>query len=115
MKINHFNDTTVKQIRVEVEAAINDIAKKYGLKASSLGRISYNSISLNTGKLTFALEAEQPDLSTMKLEDFINRRFKHGSRTFSILAVEGDKLIARTNRGARYLIRVDQLSTMIAI
>ena len=114
MVIKHFNDATVKQLRVEVEAAINDIAKKYGLKASTLGRISYNSISLSTGKLNFALEAEQPDLTSMKLEDFISKRFKHGSRTFTIIGTEDGKLLARTNRGARYLLRVDQLSTMIS-
>ena len=110
-----FDKTLVQTVRNEVEEAIKTIAEKYGLKASSLGNIGYNDKTMHTAKLTFAIAETQAPVTGVLLSDLVGKRFKQGSRTFTIIGVEDGKLSARTNRGARYLIRQDQLSEMIQL
>jgi hypothetical protein len=112
-EIKSFNDATVKAIRKELETAIQDIASKYGLKASTLGNIGYNMNTMHTGKITLAVGSSQMDVDNEPLESFIGKRFKQGGRTFNITKVEDGKLLGITNRGARYLIRKEQLSQMV--
>ncbi len=114
-EIKFFNDSNVKQLRQELQEAINTVAAKYGLKATSLGNIGYDSSTLTTGKLSLAVGSSQPNCSETPLEDFVGKRFKAGSRTFTIIGVENGKLLGRTNRGARYLISRENLSTMIKL
>ena len=104
-EIKSFNDASVRALRKEVEEAIQAVASKYGLKASTLGNISYNMNTVHTGKLTFAVADSQKPTEGVLLGDLIGRRYKQGSRTFTIIGTEDGKLLARTNRGARYLIR----------
>jgi len=114
-KILNFNDSTVKLLRKEVEEAIKTVAAKYGLKASGIGNIGYTSTAMHTGKLSFAVEASQPDTNLLPLESFVGKSFKMGSRVFNIRGVEGEKLLGVTNRGARYLISRENLATMIQL
>ena len=112
--ITSFNETNVKQFRLEVETALRQIAERHGLKASSLGSIGYNASTLHTAKLSFAIASSQLPTDA-PLESFIGKRFKQGSRTFTIYKVEGGKLVGRTNRGASYTISRDSLSSMIQL
>jgi hypothetical protein len=114
-QIKSFNDSSVRALRKEVEEAIQAIASKYGLKASTLGNIGYTPSTMHTGKLTFAVADSQKPVEGVLLGDLIGRRYKQGSRTFTIIGTEAGKLLARTNRGARYLIRKEQLDTMIQL
>ncbi len=107
--------TLVKQVRTEVEAALQTIAEKYGLRASSLGNIGFDNKTMHTAKLTFAIAESQTDIKETNLIDLIGKRFKHGARTFTIKGVEKGQLLAVTNRGARYLIKKDQLEGMIEL
>lgn len=113
--MKHFDDANVKLIRKEVEEALQKIAQRHGLKVSTLGNIGYNPSTMHTGKLSFAIEAKQIRVTETNLEDLIGKRFKQGSRTFNIRAIEDGKLLAVTNRGARYLIRKEQLNEMIQL
>lgn len=115
MTKKHFDKELVQTVRNEVEAALQTIAEKYGLKASTLGNIGYSPQTMTTAKLTFAIASSQEDVSSVNLIDLVGKRFKHGSRTFTIMGVEGEKLLARTNRGARYLIKKEHLAEMIQL
>jgi hypothetical protein len=110
-----FDRSLVQQVRNEVEDALKTIAEKYGLKASTLGNIGFNDKTMHTQKLTFAIAESQEPTTGVLLGDLIGKRYKQGSRTFTIIGVENGKLLARTNRGARYLIRQDQLADMIQL
>ena len=112
--ITNFNDLSIRTLRREVEQALADVAKRHGLRASTLGNISYTGSVMTTGKLTFSTLAAVPQLEG-PLESFIGRRFKQGSREFRILRVENGKLVGITNRSKSYIIRRDQLAEMIEI
>ena len=112
---NSFDKALVQTVRTEVEEAIKTIAEKYGLKASTLGNIGYNDKTMHTAKLTFAIAETQAPVTGVLLGDLIGKRFKHGSRTFTITGTENGKLVARTNRGAQYVIRQEQLQEMIQL
>ena len=107
--------TMVQDVRKELEEAIKIVAEKYGLKASTLGNIGFTDTTMHTSKLVFALAEQQVPVTGILLDDLIGKRFKHGSRTFTITGTENGKLVARTNRGAQYLIRKDQLEDMIQL
>jgi hypothetical protein len=110
-----FDRQLVQTVRNEVETALQTIAEKYGLKASTLGNIGFNDRTMHTAKLTFAIAETQTPIEGVLLGDLIGKRFKQGSRTFTIIGTEDGKLLARTNRGARYLIRKDQLADMVQL
>jgi len=110
-----FDQQLVKTVRQEVEEAISKIADKYGLKASTLGNIGYDDRTMHTAKLSFAIADSQSPLEGVLAIDLLGKRFKHGSRVFTITRVEGTKFAARTNRGATYLVTREQLSTMIQL
>jgi hypothetical protein len=110
-----FDKSLVQQVRSEVEEALKTIAEKYGLKASTLGNIGFNDRTMHTQKLTFAIAETQAPVTGVLLSDLVGKRYKHGSRTFTIVGVENGKLLASTNRGARYLLRQDQVAVMIQL
>lgn len=114
-EIKSFNDSTVKMLRKELEEAIQIVANKYGLKASSLGNIGYNMNTMHTGKISLAVASSQMDTDNEPLESFVGKRFKQGSRVFNIYGVENGKLLGRTNRGATYLIKRENVKTMIQL
>ena len=113
--IQQFNDSNVKQLRSEIESALRAIGAKYGLKVSGLGNIGYNLKTMHTGKLSFAVEASQTNVLNANPSDLLGKRFKAGSRTFTITGFSDGKYSARTNRGARYGITPAQLSEMVQL
>ena len=114
-EIKSFNDASVRMLRKEMEEAIQAVASKYGLKATGLGSIGYNPSTLTTSKITLAVAGTQMDIQNEPLESFIAKRFKQGSRTFTIVRVENGNLIGRTNRGAHYILTRDNLSKMVKL
>jgi hypothetical protein len=114
-EMKSFNNANVKLLRNEMEEAIRSVASKYGLKVSGLGNIGYNMNTMTTGKITLAIEDSQDDVMALSMTDLVGKRFKSGSRTFTLISIENGKFIARTNRGARYIIAQEQLSKMIQL
>ena len=115
MGIASFNRKNVKEIREEFEAALQTVADKYGLKVASLGGGSFTSTNFTTGRVDVAIASSQSNVEEMELKDFIGKRYKAGSRTFTIIEIKDGKLVGRTNRGARYNIRIDQIAEMIEL
>lgn len=103
----------VQKIRYALEEALSAAAKDLGLTASGLGNISYDDKTLTTGRITFALESTQESFDN--LEDYIGKRYKHNRRIFTIEGIAEGKLRGRTQHGKVYLIKKDQLDTMIQL
>lgn len=116
--ITKIDRNTVKVLRQDLEAAIAEVCKKHGLKRTTLGNITFDSINntMTTAKLEFApMNPDLVNISTKPASDFVGRRFKMGGRTFTILKNDGGTLIGETQRGKRYKIRIEQLADMIEV
>jgi hypothetical protein len=114
--INQFTKQNLQQIRLEMEAAIANVCENYGIEPSTLGGIRYNTNSFTTSKMTFQLKSTTEKVKTANPEDLIGKRFKSGQRIFTINSVNSDgTLSSTTNRGARFKIRMDQITGMIQL
>jgi len=114
MKITEFDALNVKHFRTELENTLNELATKFGLKVASLGNISYDKNILHTSKLSFAPISNQIPV-TAPLQNYVGHKYKHGNRTLTILSVQDGKLLAITNRNARYLITREQIKEMVKL
>ena len=114
--IKQFDKNNLQQIRLEMEAAIAQVCEKYGIETSTLGGIRYTADSFSTSKMTFQLKSTTEKVLNTNPHDLIGKRFKSGQRIFTINSVNPDgSLSSTTNRGARYRIRMDQISGMIQL
>lgn len=113
MKIKEFDALNVKQFIPQLELALDEVTKKYGLKVAPIG-VTYDKSILNTSKLSFAPITNQIPV-TASLDSYIGHKYKHGNRILTILSVEEGKLLAITNRKARYLITREQIKEMIKL
>lgn len=114
MAITKFDAFNAKHLRNELENTLNEFAEKHGLKAASLGNISYTDNILNTGKISFATAVSQMPVNAPLLS-YVGKKYKHGNRIFTILGVKEGKLEAITQRNARYLITPEQICDMIKL
>ena len=114
MKIKEFDALNIKLFIPELENALHEVSKKFGLKVAPLGGITYDKSILNTSKLSFAPIANQIPV-TAPLDSYIGHKYKHGNRILTILSVEEGRLLAITNRKARYLITREQIKDMIKL
>jgi len=114
--IQKFDRNTVKTLRVELEMAIANVCEKHGLMPASLGNIRFNDNSFSTSKLTFQTKTKMEKVLNSAPSDLLNKRFKMGQRIFTITTDNGNGTFnAKTNRGARYILRMDQIATMIQL
>lgn len=114
-KITSFDKTNLKQIRQDLDAAIDAVCKKYGMNPTGIGNIRFTADSFST-KIDFNLARPDfnPQVVSVNPEQFIGRKFKQGQRTFTIESIDSrtQKLVGRTNRGKGYLLTPSQLLLM---
>jgi hypothetical protein len=114
--ISKIDKANISSLRAELETAIRNVCEKHGLRASSLGSISYTDSYFTTGKITVSVKRNEAPLSTVEPNSLVGQRYKMGQRTFTVTSSNGDGTVtARTNRGASYRIRIDQLESMIKL
>ena len=116
--ITRMDRASVKLLREDLEAAIAKVCDKHGLVRTTLGNISFNTLenTMTTPKLTFApLRADQKNPAAVNPASYVGRHFKMGQRVFEILSQDGNTFIGRTQRGARYRLRLEQVVNMIEV
>lgn len=114
--IQKFDKKTVKTLRAELEMAIANVCKKNGLMPASLGTIRFNDNSFSTSKLTFQTQTKVEEVLNSAPSALLNKRFKAGQRIFTITTDNGNGTFnAKTNRGASYMLRMDQIANMIQL
>jgi hypothetical protein len=114
--MNQFTKENLSQVRRDLEIAMAEVCKKHGIKPATIHRISFTQETFTIQKMTFGLEASQPKLSGVDPNSLIGQRYKQGQRTFTVTRGNADgSVTARTNRGAMYNIRIDQLERMIKL
>lgn len=115
-KIQKFDRNTVKSLRAELEMAIAKVCEKHGLVPATLGNIRFTDNSFSTSKLTFQTKSKVEKVLNSTPSDLLNKRFKMGQRIFTITADNGNGTFnATTNRGARYLLKMEQIARMIQL
>jgi hypothetical protein len=114
-KITSFDQTNLKALREDINAALAKVCQKHGLNPAKLGNGSYSPDSFNA-KILFTTKRKDFNVEVAKEnpQTFIGRKFKMGQRTFTIERFDDvkGKLIGRTNRGKGYYLTPEQLITM---
>jgi hypothetical protein len=111
--ISSFDKKNLQLIRQDLNSALAEICKKWGMNPTRVENITYSEKSFKT-QLNFNLTREDFNL-TVAAENpsiFVGRKFKMGSRTFTISQNALGKLIGTTNRGVRYILDPKQLISM---
>jgi len=114
MKIEHFDKANIKAFVKDIDKAINEVCKEWGMNPTGLDRGSYSPKTFSS-KIEFNIS--RPDLNpSIEPERFFGRRFKSGGRVFTIRNGNDfqfpGKLIGETERGKRYFLTVEQLLKM---
>lgn len=115
-QIQKFDRNSVKTLRTELEMAIAAVCEKRGLLPASLGNIRFTENSFSTSKLTFQTKAKVESVLNLNSSELLNKRFKSGQRIFTITTDNGNGTFnAKTNRGARYLLKKEQIARMVQL
>ncbi len=110
MAIKQFDDKTARLVRAEIEKAIKEACDRIGVKAPSLGNMSYNSHTLTSAKLVFGIITPPIDKDSIGL---MGQEFRQGAGRFKVVQIHETHVTATSARGKRYTIKYDQLNTMM--
>jgi len=110
MAIKQFDRDTAILVRAEIEKAIKEACDRIGVKAPSLGNMSYNSHTLTSAKLVFGILTPQIDKDSVGL---MGQEFRQGAGRFKVVQIHETHVTATSARGKRYTIKYDQLNTMM--
>lgn len=110
MAIKQFDDKTARLVRVEIEKAIKEACDRIGVKAPSLGNITYTGHALTSAKLVFGILTPPIDKDSVGL---MGQEFRQGAGRFKVIEIHPTHVIATSARGKRYRIAYDQLNTMM--
>ena len=109
-----FDITNVRLIRAAIDAALQEISKEFKVKITLQGNSSYTDKIIYMPKAIIGIE-EESVASEVPLIDLVGTSWRSGAKTFTITGVSGTQLIGQTNRGKKYLIKHEQLNSMIRL
>lgn len=107
--IRKFDKATVIEARKEIEKAIKEACDRLGLKAPSLGNISFNDHSFTSAKLVFGIQTQEMSKDTVR----VGQVFRQGAGRFTVKTIHDDHVIASSARKKLYRISYKQLNEMI--
>jgi len=111
--ISSFDKKNLQMIRQDLNSALAEVCKKWGMIETKIENITYSDKSFKT-KVNFNLSREDFNLTVASQNPsvFVGRKFKQGSRTFTISMDPLGRLVGTTNRGASYFLKSEQLISM---
>jgi len=109
MAIKKFDRATVLMAREEIEKAIKEACDRLGIKAPTLGNISFTDHSITTAKLVFGIQTQQMDKDTVR----VGQVFRQGAGRFTVKTIHDTYVIASSARGKNYRITYKQLNEMV--
>ena len=110
MAIKQFDDKTARLVRNEIEKAIKEACDRLGVKAPSLGNMSYTGHTLTSAKLVFGILTPPIDALSVGL---MGQEFRQGAGRFKVVQIHETHVTATSARGKRYRINYEQLNTMM--
>jgi hypothetical protein len=110
MAIKKYDKATVLMVRAEIEKAIKETCDRLGVKAPSLGNMTYTDHTLTSAKLVFGILTPKIDKDSIGL---MGQVFKQGAGRFTVTVIHDTYVVAKSARGKNYRISYEQLNTMM--